>query len=84
VKLVEVDPDGMVTEGPDTDRSELLLDTDTVVPPAGAGLLSATVQVVVPRDSKLVGLHVNELRATDSTRLTVAVWEIPAGTTTEA
>jgi hypothetical protein len=84
VKVAEDDPAWTFTDVLGTGRSELLLDTDTAVPPDGAGPLSATVHVVVPSESRLVGLHVNELRATGGTKLRVAVWGIPAGTVAKA
>ena len=39
---------------------ELLLDTVTGVPPAGAAALSVTVQLTVPPPTRLVGLHASE------------------------
>ena len=47
------------------------------MPPAGAALFSATVQVVLAPVVKAVGLHVSEVRVNGDTRLIVAVWETP-------
>ena len=54
VKVVEVVPDGTVTEL-DTGNRVLLLDSNTSTPPAGAAALSVMVQVVVIVKVKLLG-----------------------------
>ena len=41
-------------------RVELLLDTVTGVPPAGAAALRVTVQLTVPPPTRLLGLHTSE------------------------
>jgi hypothetical protein len=75
---VEVAVAGTVTEGPGTGSRALLLDNDTTVPPAGAPWLNVTVHVVAAPEFKLVGLHARDVRTTDPTRLTVAVFDTPA------
>ena len=84
VNVVEVAPAGTVTEAAGTGSSVLLLDSDTTVPPLGTALLSVTVQVVAAPELKLLGLQASEDSATGATRLTVAVWDTPLGTVTEA
>jgi hypothetical protein len=83
VKGAEAAPAGTVTEVEGTGRSWLLLAIDTVMPPAGAGLLSLTVHVVTPSESRLLVLHVREL-SSGASRLSVAVWGTPAGTAADA
>jgi len=41
-------------------RVELLLDTVTAVPPAGAAPLRVTVQFTAPPPARLLGLHTSE------------------------
>ena len=55
-----------------TIAEELLLDSATGTPPAGATLESVTPHVAVAPDPKLVGLHDSEETPTDTTRLIVA------------
>ena len=62
-------PAGTATEA-GTLRATLLLDTETVMPPAGAAWLKATVHVEAPPESSVVGLQMID----DST--TAAVKEI--------
>jgi hypothetical protein len=81
--VVAVDPAATVTEA-DTGRSELLLDKDTVVPPAGAAALNATVHVVDAPELTVVGLHTSEDSPTDGVRLIVAISGNPLGTAAEA
>lgn len=58
VKVVEVVPAGTVTEV-DTGNRVLLLDSKTSMPPAGAAVLTVTVQVVAVPEVTLVGLQVS-------------------------
>lgn len=84
VNVAEEDPAEIVTEEAGKGSSSvLLLEIDTVVPPAGAGLLRVIVHVVTPKETKLVALHVREL-SSGACRLSVAVWGTPAGTAAEA
>jgi hypothetical protein len=57
VNVVEVAPAGTVTEAADTGSHILLLESETFLPPAGAGPLKVTVQVVVDPEVKLLGLQ---------------------------
>jgi hypothetical protein len=45
-KVLKLAPAGMVTQVARRDSTSLLLDSKTVVPPVGAGLLRLTVHVV--------------------------------------
>jgi hypothetical protein len=83
VNVTEDDPAGTVTCETGTGSSVVLLAIDIVVPPAGAGLPSVTVQVVAPKESRLVALHVREL-SSGASRLSVVVRGTPAGTAAEA
>jgi len=62
-------------------RFGLLLDTETVVPPLGAGALSVTVQVTVPPPGRLVGLHASEDTAGPvpgvAFKLSEKFWDVP-------
>jgi hypothetical protein len=55
VNVVEVAPAATVTEPAETGSHILLLESETCVPPAGAGPLKVTVQVVVDPEVKLFG-----------------------------
>ncbi len=57
VKLVELEPAGTVTELAGTGRVELLLDSITSSPPAGAAALNVTVHVVAAPELKVAGLQ---------------------------
>lgn len=59
VNVADVDPAGTVTEAA-TGSVLLLLDRATAVPPLGAACASATVQVEVAPEVKLVGEHCSE------------------------
>ena len=74
---------GTVTDETGTVSNVLLLEIDTIAPPVGAGLPSATVHVVVPKESRLVALHVREL-SIGACRLSVTVRGTPAGTAADA
>ena len=78
VKVAEVDPADTVTEAGVVSR-ELLSETATEVPPAGAALLSVTVQVLEELLPRLVGLQASEETETvaGATRLTVVLAELP-------
>ena len=56
VKFADEDPAGTITEA-DTLTIGLLLESDTIAPPAGAGWAKVTVQVEVLDEFRLVGLH---------------------------
>ena len=60
-------------------RLELLLDTLTATPPAAAGVLRVTVQLIVPPPGRVVGLQMREDTPPDTVvvKLKVAVCEIP-------
>ena len=77
VKVVLLDPSGTVTEAEGTGNKELLLDTDTMVPPVGAELFRVMVHVVVSSESNVVGLHPSEESATGASRLMLAVCDVP-------
>jgi len=55
---------------------ELLSDSVTAVPPVAA-LLNVTVQVLLPLELTVVGLHASDDNVTGADRLTVAVCEMP-------
>ena len=75
-KAIEFEPAATVTDG-GVVSSALLSDTRSVVPPAGAALVRATVQVLVAPEVRLVGLQASEDRTTGATRVRVAVLETP-------
>ena len=52
-----------------------MLDSDTVVPPPGAELVSVTVQLVLAPEARVVGVHTSEETVAAATRLMVAVLE---------
>jgi hypothetical protein len=66
VKFADEDPAGTVTE-PGTLSIPLLLESDTIAPPARAGCAKATVQVEVVAELRMVGLHVTLRRAVGRT-----------------
>jgi hypothetical protein len=70
------DPAGTFTEA-GTVSAELSAETDTMTPPAEAGLERVRVQVEEAPASRFVDLHVNEETSTAASRSTVAVWEAP-------
>jgi hypothetical protein len=57
VKLPDVSAAGIVNELPDSCRKELLLDTDTSIPPDGAASFSVTVHVAVAPEVRLPGVQ---------------------------
>jgi hypothetical protein len=56
VKFADEDPAGTITEA-GTLSNPLLLESDTLAPPEGAGCAKVTVQVEVPAELRMVGLH---------------------------
>jgi hypothetical protein len=72
VKVPVVEPAATVMEA-GVVSTALLSESVTIVPPAGAPLESATVQVLVPFEFKLVGVQASEERVTGATRLREAV-----------
>ncbi len=54
-----------------------MLLNDTDAPPVGAGFDSVTVHELLAFDTRLVGLHANELTNTGATKLIVAGLELP-------
>jgi len=75
LKLADVAAAGTVTET-GTVRVALVLDTVTVAPPAGAALVSVTVQVLEELGPRLVGLQASAETRTEATRLMVALAEL--------
>jgi len=75
LKLPVVAPAATVTEVGTVSAAWLLL-KDTAAPPAGAGLVSVTVQELEAFDPRLVGLHAREDTSTGATRLIVAGAEL--------
>jgi hypothetical protein len=59
VNVAVADPADIISEPTVTGSRALLLDSNTVVPPADAGAFSVTVQVVVIPDVTLLGLQVS-------------------------
>jgi hypothetical protein len=76
VKLAEVAPAGTVTEA-GTDRAELLDESVTVAPPAGAACDSVTAQVEVPPEVTVVGVHCAASVVDPGATATDAVVELP-------
>ena len=71
-KVADVEPDATVTEA-GVVSPLLLSESETEEPPAGAAALSATVQVAVAPEDRLVGLQASEDTSTGATRLRLAV-----------
>ena len=76
VKLAEVFPEAMMTEGGTTSVA-LLLERVTTAPALGAAFDKATVQVVVAPEPILAGAQEMALTNTWVTREMVAVCELP-------
>ena len=74
VKLAEVAPATTVTVA-GTLRAGLLLDSPTLVPPAGAALVRVTVQALVAAEPRVVGVQVSEASATGADKVNETVWE---------
>ena len=64
VKVVVAEAAGTVTVDAGTGSNALVLESETVVPPAGATLLRATVQVALVPGDKIEGLQASEDRVT--------------------
>ena len=75
MNVAEVADAATVTEG-GVERVGLLLESVTSAPPAGAGLLSVTVQALEELDPRLEGLHAREETNAGATRLTVVFAEL--------
>jgi hypothetical protein len=75
-KVAEVAVAAMVSEA-GTVNEELLPETATTVPPAGAGWFRVTVHVVEAPELTLVGLQAREETSMGATRFKLAVWEAP-------
>jgi len=65
----------MVTEA-GTARAVLLLDKAIAAPPAGAALLSVTVQTLEELDPRVDGLHASDVTTVEATRETAVVAEV--------
>ena len=76
VKFADVAPEDKVTD-PGTVNAVTLLDSVTEIPPVPAACDSVTVQVDVPFEFKLVGLHDSELTVVGATSEMFAVCELP-------
>ena len=76
VKFAEVAPDATLTE-PGTVNAVTLLDSVTEMPPVPAACDNVTVQVDVPFEFRLVGLHESELTVVGATSEMFAVLELP-------
>ncbi|MGD0669124.1 MAG: hypothetical protein ABSB23_16320 [Bryobacteraceae bacterium] len=76
VKFAELAPDTTLTE-PGTVNAVTLLDSVTVIPPVPAACESVTVQVDVPPELRLVGLHDTKLTVVGATNEIDAVCELP-------
>jgi len=75
-KLAEVAPAATVTEAGIV-KAAALLDSVTAIPPEPAGCEIVTVQVDVPRELRLVGLHDSKLTKVGTTSEIDAVCELP-------
>jgi hypothetical protein len=75
-KVVEVLPAATVTDAGAV-RVEFVFDNVTVAPPAGAGWVRTTVQVVDELGPKLEALQASEDTNTGATRLTVVLTALP-------
>ena len=77
LKVTVVEPAGTVTEDDGTGSSELLLESDTAVPPVGAVWFSVTEHVVLAPLLRLVGLQDIDDSTTGAVRLITAVLDVP-------
>ena len=75
-KVAVDDPAGTFTEA-GTISAELLAESDTVTPPAGAWAERVRVQMEDAPESRFMELHANAEMTSAATRFTVAVWEAP-------
>ncbi|GMU23211.1 MAG: hypothetical protein AMXMBFR13_32930 [Phycisphaerae bacterium] len=76
VNVAEVEPAGTVTEEGAV-RDELLLASETAVPPLGAAALMVTVQVLLAPEFNDEGLQVRPVRRAGAARFTEKVRELP-------
>jgi hypothetical protein len=76
VNVAEVEPAATVTEAGVVSK-ELSSESATKVPPAGAALISVTVQELVRPEARLVGLQASEETKTGPTRVMVVLAELP-------
>ena len=76
LKVAE-DADAATVTDAGTVRAELLLESVTTAPPAGAGCERVTVQVLEAFGPRLAGLQAREETSTGATRLTVVFAELP-------
>jgi hypothetical protein len=76
VKFADVAAAATVMDGV-TVSFELLFERVTSAPPAGAGWVSVTVQVLEELAPRLAGLHVSDETSTEPVRLTVVLAELP-------
>jgi hypothetical protein len=74
MKLTDVAAGGTVTDGA-TVRVALEFERVTVAPPAGAGWVRVTVQVLEELGPMLEGVHVTDETSMGATRLTVVLAE---------
>jgi hypothetical protein len=75
-KVAEVLAAATVTEA-GTVRAEFVLDSVTLAPPAGAGWVKATVQLLEELGPRLAGLHASDETDTGGAKLTVVLAELP-------
>ncbi len=75
VNVFVVAPAATVTEA-GTVRRALLLDSETVTPPAGAADDSVTVQVDTPLLGRLVCVQPSDVSVTAGSRVKFACWEL--------
>ena len=76
VNVAEADPAATVTEA-GTLTTELLSETDTLLPPERAGWFNVTVQVLERAAVMVLGLHVSPETSVGTTRFKTVVWEAP-------
>ena len=76
LKVADVAAAGTVTDA-GTVSAALEFESVTLAPPAGAGWIRVTVQVLEELAPMLVGLHVSAETSTDAVKLTVVLAELP-------
>ena len=76
LKLAEVVAAATMMEG-GAERVELVLERVTSAPPAGAALVSVTVQALKELGPRMEGLQASEETREEAVRLTVALAELP-------